>query len=65
MSENYSVDIMHDILGVCKYDIGLMLKTLIYYLNYFTIDTLNDRIESFNYGFIEIRNRSPFLTADS
>lgn len=37
---------MHDILeGVCKYYIGMMLKTIIYDLNYFTIDILNDRID--------------------
>lgn len=57
---------MHDILeGVSKYDIGITLKTMIYYdLNYFTIDVLNDRTESFNYGPIDIRNRAPLLSRD-
>ncbi|CAI6377673.1 unnamed protein product [Macrosiphum euphorbiae] len=66
VTKNYAVDIMHDILeGVCKYDIGMMLKTMIYDLNYFTIDILNDRIESFNYGPINIRNIPPLLSNES
>jgi len=29
-TENYSVDIMHDMLeGVCKYDLGLILKFMV------------------------------------
>lgn len=66
VTNNYAVDIMHDILeGVCKYDIGMMLKVMVYNLNYFTIDTLNNRIESFNYGTIDIRNRPPLISNDS
>jgi len=66
VTKNYAVDIMHDILeGVCKYDIGMMLETMIYDLNYFTIDILSDRIESFNYGPINIRNRPPLLSNES
>jgi len=62
LTQNFAVDIMHDILeGVCKYDIGMILKKMIYDFNYFTIDTLNNRIESFNYGSIDIRNRPPLL----
>jgi len=63
VTQNFAVDIMHDILeGVCKYDIGMILKKMIYDFNYFTIDTLNNRIESFNYGSIDIRNRPPLLS---
>lgn len=63
MTQNFAVDIMHDILeGVCKYGIGMILKKMIYDFNYFTIDTLNYRIESFNYGSIDIRNRPPLLS---
>lgn len=64
VTQNFAVDIMHDILeGVCKYDIGAMLKKMIFDLNYFTIETLNNRIESFNYGTIDIRNRPPLVSS--
>lgn len=64
VTKNYSFDIMNDILeGVCKYDICMMLKTMIYHLlNYFNIETLNNRIESFNYGPIDFRNRPSLLS---
>lgn len=66
VTKNYAVDIMHDILeGVCKYDIGMMLKVMVYNLNYFTIDTLNNRIEPLNYRPINIRNRPPLISNDS
>lgn len=55
LTENYSIVIR-------KYDIGMMLKLTIYNLNYFTIDTLNEIIESFNYGPINVRNRPPLLS---
>lgn len=59
LQDNYSVDIMHDMLkGVCKYDVGFLLKELIFNLKYFSIDTLNDRFESFSYGPTGIRNIS-------
>lgn len=49
--ENYAVDIMHDIPeGVCKYDIRLMFSKIIFSVKY--LNTLNNRIESFNYGSI-------------
>jgi len=66
VTENYAVDIMHDLLeGVCKYDIGLMLNKMIFSLKYFSINTLNDRIESFNYGSIDIRSRPPLISVES
>jgi len=62
LTENYAVDIMHDLLdGVCKYDIGLMLNQMIFSFKYFTLKTLNDRIKSFNYGTIDIRSRPPLF----
>jgi len=65
VTENYAVDIMHDLLeGVCKYDIGLMLNKMIFSCKYFTLNTLNDRIELFNYGTIDIQNR-PLISVDS
>jgi len=63
---NYSVDIMHDLLeGVCNYDIGFILKEMVFNLNYFSIHTLNDRIESFNYGPTDIRNRPPLISEEN
>jgi len=57
---------MHDLLErVCEYDIGLMLNQIIFSLKYFTLNTLNDRIESFNYGSIDIRSRPPLISVDS
>jgi len=55
-AQNFAIDIMHDILE------GMILKNMIYDFNYFTIDTLNNRIEYFNYGSIDIRNRPPLLS---
>jgi hypothetical protein len=39
---------------VCNYDIGLMLKRMIFDLKYFSLNTLNNRIELFDYGPIDI-----------
>lgn len=66
VTSNYSVDIMHDLLeGVCAYDLGFILKEIIYNLKYFTIQTLNDRIESFNYGPTDIRSRPPLISEEN
>ncbi|CAI6372005.1 unnamed protein product [Macrosiphum euphorbiae] len=66
VTTNYSVDIMHDMAeGVCKYDVGLILKEMIYNLKYFSLDTLNNRIESFNYGPVDIRSRPTLITDTS
>jgi len=57
---------MHDMLeGVCKYDIGLILKYMIFEFKYFTVDTLNNGIETFNYGPIDIRNRPTLLSIEN
>lgn len=66
VTENYCVDIMHDMLeGVCNYDIGLMLKIMIFDFKYFTIDTLNNRIELFDYGSVDIRNRPTLIASET
>lgn len=66
VTENYCVDIMHDMLeGVCNYDIGLMLKIMVFDLKYFSIDILNNRIELFDYGSIDIRSRPTLISADT
>jgi hypothetical protein len=66
VTENFSVDIMHDILeGVCKFDIGLILKQMIFDFKYFSIETLNNRIEAFNYGSLDIRSRPTLLPCEN
>lgn len=49
---------MHDVLeGVCNYDLVPLLNNFILKFKYFTLDTLNNRIQCFNYGPIENQNR--------
>ena len=49
--ENYTPDVMHDILeGICPYELKLVLHHFIISQGLFTLDSLNDRIRSFNYG---------------
>lgn len=63
---NFSVDIMHDLLeGVFKYDLALILNHLIYYSKYISLENLNNRIETFNYGPVDIRNRPTLITEDN
>ena len=54
-TENYSVDVMHDLLeGVAQFE----LKQLFFYLKeHITLAELNSRILSFDYGFTERCNR--------
>jgi len=66
VTDNFSVDIMHDMLeGVCKFDIGLILKQMIFDFNYFSFETLNNRIEAFNYGSLGIRSRPTLLSSEN
>lgn len=49
-TDNPSVDIMHDVFeGVCVYDMGHILYHLIFVKNYFTVETLNFRLITFDY----------------
>lgn len=61
--ENYSVDPMHDLLeGVCKYDFLLLLDIFINKQKLFTIEQLNFRMSTFNYG--PYNNTKPLLFRD-
>ncbi|XP_057335120.1 uncharacterized protein LOC130673922 [Microplitis mediator] len=52
-----TVDVMHDILeGTAEYDLGLILNYFITTAKFFTLDELNNRIESLYYG-DEARNK--------
>lgn len=53
-------DIMHVLFeGVLHMELQLMFKHYIYNEHYFSLDTLNARIENFAYGRTETRNKPP------
>lgn len=61
---NLMVDIMHDLLeGVCHYDLCAILNYLIFVHQYFTLETLNERVQNFNYG-PDYGNKPTLITAD-
>lgn len=65
VSENLSVDIMHDILeGVCHYDFIVLLKRFITDMKYFTLENLNFRIKTFNYSDLECKNKPSSIGED-
>lgn len=61
---NLVADLMHDILeGVCHYDLCAILEELISVKGYFTLQTLNDRIQNFDYSF-DVGNKPSIITFD-
>lgn len=55
---NVIFDPMHDLLeGIVQLEIKMVLNYYIFEKNYFTVDFLNQRIYSFRYGCIEIKNK--------
>lgn len=49
--ENNCIDLMHDILeGVCHYDLLIILKSFVLDKQIFTIEDLNKRIDTFDFG---------------
>lgn len=64
ISDNYAVDIMHDLLeGVVQYELKLVFQYLVNNQN-LSLETLSQRIQSFNYGYIERKNRPSGLKMD-
>lgn len=62
-SDNCAVDIMHDLLeGVVQYELKLVFQYLI--KNYISLISLSERIDSFNYGYTQRRNRPSRLKLD-
>lgn len=54
---------MHDLLeGVCNYDMSSIIRNFILEFKYFSLETLNNRIQFFEYGPSEIKNRPPQIT---
>lgn len=60
ITTNVSFDIMHDILhGVSNYDLRSILYHFIFVKRYFTLDTLNARIQRFHFGPNKDLNKPP------
>ena len=50
-------DVMHDVLeGALQYEIKLMLRVMIAEERYFTLDTLNTRMENLELGYMESKD---------
>lgn len=63
VNNNFAPDIMHDLLeGVCNLEVHLVLATLIQE-GHFTLDLLNSRIRSFDYGSVDSKNKPSVISA--
>lgn len=63
VTNNPAVDYMHDLLeGVFHYDLLLILNRFIIFHNFFSIETLNFRLKSFDYGPSVTINKPPQLS---
>ena len=61
--ENVTVDPMHDILeGLAPYELKLILCSFIFDRQYFSLQLLNARVASFDYGVTDSRNKPTLLT---
>jgi hypothetical protein len=61
-SENYVQDLMHDMLeGVCSYDMRLVCNNLS--VSTVTIQTLNNRMQSCNFGYHDMSSKPPVITS--
>lgn len=58
IAENVTVDIMHDLSeGIIACELKLMLFSFIFCRNYFSLELLNARLASFDYGYSDRRNK--------
>lgn len=65
VTRNVVVDIMHDMFeGVCNYTISRILNEFIAVDKFFTLDTLNFRVQIFGYVNYEISNKPPLITCE-
>ena len=63
VTKNLSPDIMHDLLeGICSLEVHLVFAALIQD-GYFTLDLLNSRITSFDYGIVDSKNKPSVISA--
>lgn len=57
--QNFYVDVMHDLFeGVCHYNLCHVITYLVEKMNFFSLDVLNHRKQTFEYGQSEIQNAS-------
>jgi hypothetical protein len=62
-ARNYVQDIMHDIFeGVLAYDILLICSHLVG-RGYFSLITLNHRLQNFSYGYYDAKNKPPVISS--
>ena len=58
VTENVSVDIMHDVLeGIAPLEVKLLLRHYIYEDKLLSLEQLNERIVSFEYGYSNEKNK--------
>lgn len=63
VTENLVCDLMHDLFeGLCHYDLCCILDYFINYMGFFSFDTLNDRVQNFDYG--DTSDKPSLITAD-
>jgi hypothetical protein len=61
--KNFTCDVMHDLFeGVCKYDMSKIIFYFVYDVKIVTLETLNCRIQYFNYGSTEVKNKPAAIT---
>jgi len=62
VTENLVCDLMHDFFeGVCHYDLCAILDYLINHMSFLNLETLNDRLQNFNYDVILVTNQHLLL----
>jgi len=60
--QNVSVDVMHDLLeGIVPFELKLILASFIFDKKYFSLQVLNARLASFDYGYLNRRNKPTAL----
>ena len=65
-TKNFASDLTHDLWeGIVPYELSIIFYDFIYVKKYFTMEFLNNRIKSFNYGKIETKNKPNLLTSNS
>ena len=59
-------DVMHDILeGALPYEVKLMLQVMMRTECYFSLSTLNSRLENIHYGYMEIKSKPTPISAQT
>lgn len=63
IAENVAVDVMHDLLeGIVPYELKLTLSSFIFDKQYFSLQMLNARLASFDYGYSDRGNNPTALS---